>query len=109
MSHFHKAYSVCCGNASTCMYVAQFTDAIAITYANNRGIFDPGAGPIFLDNVDCRGNETSLANCSHRGIGVHNCRHYQDAGVNCSQGMLMLCMYGCVCMVSTNSTYRYTH
>ena len=40
-------------------------------------------GVIFLDNVACRGNETSLLNCSHAGIGVHNCDHTDDAGAAC--------------------------
>ena len=69
----------------------KYADAIAITYTNNNGIFGPGAGAIFLDNVDCIGNETNLANCSHNGVGDHNCRHSEDAGVICSQGKL--CMY----------------
>ena len=99
MSHFRKAYCVRCGHASTCMYVAQFTDAIAITYANSRGIFGRGAGPIFLHNVDCRGNETKLDDCSHRRIGIHYCSHWNDAGVICSQGMLCMCVY----------SFKYTH
>ena len=74
------------------MYVAQFTDAIAITYANNDGIFGPGAGDVVLHNVGCKGNETSLANCSHtRRTGY--CGHWNDAGVICSQGMLCKCVW----------------
>ena len=50
---------------------------------NNEGIFGPGVGFIFLDDVGCRGNETNLVDCPHSGVGVHNCRHSEDAGVIC--------------------------
>ena len=46
--------------------------------------FGRGEGSILLDDVRCVGNESSLLRCSHSVIGVHNCRHYEDAGVVCS-------------------------
>ena len=42
-----------------------------------------GSGPIFLDDVGCLGNETRLEDCVHDGIGIHNCAHFEDAGVLC--------------------------
>ena len=46
--------------------------------------FGAGNGIIWLDNVRCVGNESSIVNCQHNGWSVHNCRHSEDASVICS-------------------------
>uniref|UniRef100_A0A8C0V8D6 Scavenger receptor cysteine-rich domain-containing protein DMBT1 n=1 Tax=Cyanistes caeruleus TaxID=156563 RepID=A0A8C0V8D6_CYACU len=46
--------------------------------------FDPGSGRIFLDDVQCRGDEPSLQMCQHNGWGEHNCQHMEDASVICA-------------------------
>ena len=38
---------------------------------------------IFLDNVQCTGNETLLLQCSRNVIGDHNCGNISGAGVRC--------------------------
>ena len=32
---------------------------------------------------NCQGNETSILYCGHRGWGIENCGHYEDASVVC--------------------------
>jgi hypothetical protein len=54
--------------------------------------FNQGMGPILLDDLHCNGDEMSLLECPHRGIGNHNCRHFEDAGVICSND-ITTCFY----------------
>ena len=46
--------------------------------------FGAGSGRIWLDDVLCLGSESLLVSCQHRGWGVANCGHNEDASVICS-------------------------
>ena len=52
--------------------------------------FGSGSGPIWMDNVDCTGQENSIVECRFSGWGNHNCHHGEDAGVRCEIGKLYI-------------------
>ena len=59
--------------------------------------FGQGTGPIHLGNVGCTGTESSLLSCSHSGIGVTYCGHYEDVGVVCPTSKLYTSVLQCNC------------
>jgi len=51
--------------------------------APHGAVYGQGSGQIWMDDVSCGGGEASLFACGHRGWGVENCSHGEDASVVC--------------------------
>ena len=47
--------------------------------------FGEGRGPVWLTSLQCIGNEKSLLDCSHRGLGVGYSSHNRDVSVVCGK------------------------
>ena len=60
-----------------------FGQAIA---ARDNAYYGQGSGLIWLDELNCTGNELTIETCSHNGWGNENCIYTEDAGVKCSNG-----------------------
>mmetsp|Transcript_20721 Transcript_20721/g.43358 ORF Transcript_20721/g.43358 Transcript_20721/m.43358 type:complete len:675 (+) Transcript_20721:30-2054(+) len=41
-------------------------------------------GAIWLDELECQGNEMKLSNCTYSGWGVHDCTHFEDQFIECT-------------------------
>ena len=50
----------------------------------SRSHFGDGTGPIWLDDVQCKGTEDRLTQCRSNPVGQHNCLHIEDAAVRCT-------------------------
>ena len=74
-----------------CKQLGYETDGV-INYRTAE--FGQGTGSIFLDNLACRGNESNIFDCTHNGIGIHNCGHNEDAGVYCPVAGTYVAIYG---------------
>ena len=70
------------------MSMLLFLCVVATGFKSAR--YGEGEGRILLDEVECLGMESSLLDCLHNGVGRHNCRHSEDAGVMCSNGKSQL-------------------
>lgn len=55
-------------------------DATAVPAAG----FGQGTGPIFLDDVACRGTEANILTCPYDRV-TTDCTHREDAGVRCTE------------------------
>ena len=47
--------------------------------------FGQGEGPIWLESLRCSARENYIVECRHKGWGVHDCTHEEDAGVCCER------------------------
>uniref|UniRef100_A0A452RYR9 SRCR domain-containing protein n=1 Tax=Ursus americanus TaxID=9643 RepID=A0A452RYR9_URSAM len=65
--------------------------------APGGAFFGEGAGPILLDDLRCRGNETALRFCPARPWGQHDCHHREDAGAVCDGEEDTRARLGCGC------------
>ena len=47
-------------------------------------INEPSTQPIWLDKVQCLGGESQLTDCKHNNFEIHDCDHYKDVGIVCT-------------------------
>uniref|UniRef100_W5LX02 SRCR domain-containing protein n=1 Tax=Lepisosteus oculatus TaxID=7918 RepID=W5LX02_LEPOC len=57
--------------------------------------FSQGTGPIWLDEVGCLGNESSLGECPSAWWGQHDCGHKEDVRILCSDHTILRLSAGC--------------
>ena len=51
--------------------------------AHKNAAFGRGSGTVWLEGIDCQGNESNLSQCKKAKPGTSACSHREDAGVTC--------------------------
>ncbi|KAH0626624.1 hypothetical protein JD844_001708 [Phrynosoma platyrhinos] len=70
--------------------VCRYLDCGTPIYDPHEAHFGQGTGPIWMDDVECTGEEASLSACKSKLWGIHNCNHKEDAGVICSENLRLV-------------------
>lgn len=52
--------------------------------APGKASFGEGTGKIWMNNVQCVGNESAITECEHEGWGITDCSHSSDASAVCN-------------------------
>lgn len=53
--------------------------------ARGEAYFGEGSGPVWLNKVNCNGDERHLGLCGHAKMeAIGHCQHLEDAGVTCN-------------------------
>ena len=61
--------------------------------------FGASSGPIFLDQLHCSGDESSLLECDRFAVlGLHTCDQTQEAGVMCTGGLILKLLLDLLCI-----------
>ncbi len=54
------------------------TSGSQYTYTGSEGV------PVWLEEVQCEGNEEHVKDCPHGPLGTHLCTHEHDVGITCT-------------------------
>ena len=63
--------------------------------------------PIWLDNVQCVGNETKLIDCPSNEVGVNNCSRRNDIGLRCGKKIITYFLQGVAVLIDMDKSFIY--
>ncbi|NXY57430.1 MARCO protein, partial [Callaeas wilsoni] len=82
---FHKgSWGTICDDGWTTREASVVCRMLGFNRAVTAFTAPAGTGQIWLDDVNCKGSEITIMDCSKRDWGAHNCNHNEDAGVECA-------------------------
>uniref|UniRef100_A0A672P1F3 SRCR domain-containing protein n=1 Tax=Sinocyclocheilus grahami TaxID=75366 RepID=A0A672P1F3_SINGR len=55
--------------------------------------FGKSSGQIWMDNVNCSGNESALSKCEYHELELNDCNHSEDAGVICHLSITIIFLF----------------